>query len=78
MTHNNEAQAVKASDLRVGDTIRIEYGRENNFVTCTVISICETLFLGKYMTIYAEARSCGRAMEVEITPAPSELIEKVA
>ena len=69
------ANTVKASDLAIGQTIRIEYGYDGNFVTCTVTDISKELFLGKYYTIKAVSVY---GSKIEFCAEPEEMIDKAA
>lgn len=69
-----EARMVKASELKAGDVISIEYGDENHFVTCTIVS--KSLSYGKYLTFgirYNDGRVRSMCPESE-----NDMIEKVA
>lgn len=68
-------QNVKASELKRGNVIRVEYGDYNNYVTCTVESKSDDLFLGEYYVINAVSNN---GMKIEFCAEPDELIERVA
>ena len=70
------ARSIKTSDLTAGDVIRIEYGMDGNFVTCTVTEVSKKLFLGKYFIVKAISTNYGN--EIEFTAKPEDLIEKAA
>lgn len=70
------ANSIKTADLTVGQVIRIEYGREGNFVVCTVSEISKNLFLGKYFIVKAISKNYGS--EIEFTSKPEDLIQKAA
>lgn len=70
------ARCIKTSDLTAGDVIRIEYGIDGNFVTCTVKEVSKKLFLGKYFIVKAISANSGN--EIEFTSKPEDMIEKAA
>lgn len=69
-----EARMVKASDLKDGDVINVEFGDDNHFVICTVVS--KFTANGKYWTIKIRYRD-GRELWM-CTNSIDEKIEKVA
>lgn len=69
------ARCIKGSDLAAGAVIRIEYGREGNFVDCTVLKVSSELRYGAY-AVKAVANRSGN--ELDFCVEPDELIEKAA
>lgn len=64
------AMKVKAENLTAGTSLRIEYGCYGNFVTCTVVEVSKSLYLGRYYKVKAvytngkEFEFCARTNEV--------------
>ena len=66
-----EANSIKASDLKAGDAVRIEFGDDGNCANVVVVSA--SLYLGKYMTITAKVNG-GR--NIEFCAKLDEMFEK--
>lgn len=56
------AGMIAASEIKVNDTIKIEYGDYNNIAICTVTRIAGELRYGKYLGIVAIMQN---GMEIE-------------
>lgn len=71
-----ELNQIKASELKIGDRIRVEYGDYGNVCNATVKSIraAEESYLKDYIKVIAE--SCGR--EFEFCTKLSESLDKAA
>ena len=48
-----KAKEIKIADLNVGDTINLEYGENDNFVTCTVKSVSDKPFINNKHVVEA-------------------------
>ncbi|MBT9685177.1 hypothetical protein [Pseudoflavonifractor sp. MCC625] len=71
-----EAISIKAPNLTTGDAIRVEYGREGNFVNCIVT---EVEFDGRYYIVKADYMSSSmKGYEVEFCARPESRYEKIA
>lgn len=57
-----EQSMIRATDLKEGDTVRMEFGDDGHFVTCTIISKVVHPKFNKYFLINAKY-SDGRVFE---------------
>lgn len=69
-----DAKTVPASDVKVGDSIEIEYGRDENFAKCVVTNIEEELFMNKFLVIKAVCNG----LEIEFCAKPTDRIIRTA
>lgn len=66
-----EANSIKASDIKAGDSVCIEFGDDGNRGIVTIVSVSP--YLGKYMAITAKV-SDGR--NIEFCAKLDEMLEK--
>lgn len=69
------AKSIKASDIKEGNVIRMEYGDYGNKIECTITSKSDELFLGELYIINAVSKT---GMNMEFCAEPEKLFEKVA